>query len=119
MNICCVKVGEKYGSEYVNILFDMVRRNLKSGLEGKFICFTDNPDGLDEGIETREVPQDLKSWWAKLFLFSPDLFPKDDGILYLDLDVVITGWLDELVKYDGEFAILKEFNGVPGWQSSI
>jgi len=119
LNICCVKYGTKYGPEYVNILFDMVRRNLKEGVEGRFICFTDDPTGLDEGIETKPLPSFLSSWWTKLYLFSEEAFPKDDRVIYFDLDVVITGWLDDLVTYQGDFAILKEFYDVEGWQSSI
>ena len=119
LNVCCVKVGTKYGPEYVNILFDMVRRNLKAGLEGKFVCFTDDPSGLDPGIETRAVPADLTGWWAKLYLFAPEAFPEGERVLYFDLDVVITGWLDELAAYAGRFAILREFCDVPGFQSSI
>lgn len=119
LNIVCVKHGKKYGPEYVNILFDMVRRNLIEGTEGKFICFTDDPSGLSLGIEAWSLPAYVSGWWSKLYLFQPDLFPRGDRIVYFDLDLIITGRLDDLVRYDGDFAILKEFGNCDGWQSSI
>ena len=42
LNILCLKAGKAYGPEYVNILFDMVRRNLAEGYPGRFCrctCF--------------------------------------------------------------------------------
>ena len=119
LNVCCVKVGTKYGPEYVNILFDMVRRNLKAGLEGKFVCFTDDPSGLDPGVEARSVPADLTGWWAKLYLFAPEAFPKGERILYFDLDVVITGSLDDICAYNGRFAVLEDFVDPTTFNSSI
>lgn len=108
LNICCVCVGPAYGNEYVEILYSMVRRNLAGGTRGRFIVFTDDPSRFSEmaGVETRQVPADLKGWWAKLYLFSPDAFPKGERVLYFDLDTVITGPLDEIAAYDGPFAIL-------------
>lgn len=119
LSIVCVKAGQKYGPEYVNILHDMVRRNLLEGTEGKFICFTDDPSGLNPGIEAREIPDGIGGWWAKLTLFKPNVFEPGERIVYFDLDVVITGALDELVTYSGDFAILKEFYNTEGWQSSM
>ena len=57
----------------------------------------------------RELPPSLDGWFNKLFLFSPGLWPEGDRIVYFDLDTLITGRLDELVAYDGEFAILEDF----------
>ena len=42
--VACMKWGDKYGPEYVNRLYNMVERN--TTLPFKFICFTDNADGL-------------------------------------------------------------------------
>lgn len=122
LNIVCVKQGDAFGSDYVNILADMVKRNLADGTEGRFICFTDNAQGLDSGIEAWGLPPYVKGWWSKLYLFRGDLFQKGDRVLYLDLDTLITGSLDELVAYDGPFAGLRDFyrpdnlgSGVMAW----
>lgn len=115
LNIVCVKWGDLYGPEYVNILYDMVRRNLMEGYPGKFICYTDNPEGLDAGIEARELPKELEGWWGKLWLFSQH----KERTLFLDLDTVIVGALDGIVEHDGPLAILRDFYRPNGLQSSV
>jgi len=121
LNVACVKVGERYDAHYVNVLFDMVRRNLPAGFEGRFICFTDDATGLDPLIETREVPSDLASrgWWAKLWLFNEGAFPAGERVLYFDLDTVVCGPLDALATYQGDFAILRDAYRSEGLQSSV
>lgn len=119
LHICCIRAGEAFSPAYVNILFDSVRRNLADGFEGEFVCFTDQPDKLANGITKRPLPADLPKWWSKLALFRPDLFPKGDRVLFLDLDTVITGRLDELASYDGPFAILRDFYRPNGLQSAV
>ena len=49
-----MKWGTKFGPEYVNRLYKMVEKNLT--IPHRFVCFTDNTDGLIDGIETRELP---------------------------------------------------------------
>lgn len=97
--VCCVKWGQRYGPEYVNILADMVGRNL--GVPHRFVCFTDDPAGLDEGIETRSLPFGLTGWWNKVSLFRDGLFEQKTRIVFLDLDVIVTGPLEELVDTKG------------------
>lgn len=111
LRICFVKVGDAYGPEYVNILADCISRNLAAGTPGTFECFTDNPEGISEHITTHPIPQGegFDGWWAKMWLFKDGHFEDGDRILYFDLDTVILGPLDEIVKYDGSFAILRDF----------
>ena len=66
----------------------------------------------------------MNGWWNKLYLFKDGLFPKGDRILYFDLDTVITGRLDEIASYDGNFAILRDWlepeivnSSVMAWQA--
>lgn len=123
LNICCVMVDNYCGRgpEYVEVLHDMVRRNLAAGFPGRFVCFTDDPDSLRHlvGVETRKLPSGLKGWWNKLYLFSSDAFPKGERVLYFDLDTVITGPLDDIAAYAGEFAILRDAYRPEGLQSSV
>ncbi len=108
------------GAEYVNVLFDSVRRNLEGGTEGRFVVFTDDPDaGYREGIETRPLPGNLTGWWNKLYLFKRGLFSDGERIVFLDLDTLITGPIDKLAAYDGAFAILTDFYRPHGLQSSV
>lgn len=119
LRIVCVKAGTKYGPEYVNILADMCRRNLPEGFPGQVVCFTDDAIGLDASIAVRPLPGGLEGWWNKLYLFKNGLFEDGDRILFLDLDTVIVGALDQIVAYDGPFAILRDFYRPNGLQSSV
>ena len=53
-NVICMKWGDKYSPDYVNILFNMVSRNLKNPF--KFVCFTDDATGIDPKVETFDLP---------------------------------------------------------------
>lgn len=119
LNIVCLRAGEAFAPAYVTILFDSVQRNLAKGFPYRFVCFTDRPDELPNHIETAPLPADLPKWWSKLGLFRAGLFPDGDRILYLDLDTVITGRLDEIAAYDGPFAILRDFYRPDGLQSAV
>ena len=110
----CLKAGPMYGPEYVNILHDMVRRNLPLGYPGRFVCITDDPSGLDPGIETIALPADLERWWGKLWMFKRGLFPDGSRMIFMDLDTVIVGRLDRLVGYRGQFATLRDLGGGAG-----
>jgi hypothetical protein len=107
LTVVCVKTGPKYPAEYVNRLARMVRRNLN--LEYGFVCVTDDPEGITEPM-LRAVPPPYPGWWAKLGLFMPRAFGHiESRVLYLDLDVVVTGSLDELVTFPTSFAMHQDF----------
>ena len=46
--IICMKWGDKYGAEYVNRLYNMVRRNLT--LDFQMVCLTDDSTGIDPAV---------------------------------------------------------------------
>lgn len=90
----------KYGPEYVNILADMVARNCE--LPGRFICLTNTDgSGLAEDIEVRPLPPGYDGWWNKLALFHPDALPARSRIVFLDLDVIVCGPIEDLVRTKG------------------
>ena len=105
LSIVCVKWGTKYGSEYVQRLYQGVNQN--TTVSFTFVCFTDDPTGLqdDPRIQCMDLESGWEGWWNKASLFSSS-FPLQGRILYIDLDTIITGSIDELAKYQGEFAIL-------------
>lgn len=108
------------GRDYVHILHDSVRRNLPAGFEGTFEVFTDDADGYHPDIIVRPLPEvGLGGWWNKLALFKPGLFTPGDRVIYFDLDTLITGRLDDIVKYDGDFAALRDVYRPHGLQSSV
>lgn len=119
LRIVCVRQCTLYGPEYIRKLHAMVARNITLGVEGEFVCFTDQPDEMPPQITVRPLPEGVTGWWAKLWLFSPGLFPEGDRIVYFDLDTVIVGDLDQICAYKGEFAILRDFYRPEGWQSAV
>jgi hypothetical protein len=104
-HVVCLKWGTKYNSEYVNKLYGMVRRNLT--LPFTFHCMTEDPQGLHSGIHVLPLPElGIHGWWYKLYLFKKDFYGMSGSMLFLDLDVVITGSLDDIVTYaPGRFCI--------------
>lgn len=74
----------------------MVERHLKR--EHKFYCITENPSQV-HGIETIPAPIQIADSWCKIGLFTSQLqkVKQGDEMLYLDLDVIITGSLDKLI----------------------
>lgn len=103
VNFVCVNVGPRYGVEYVAILRDMILRNCSTmEREQAFFCITDRPDELPESVYPIPAPQGLPGWWAKVALFSPEMpWEPGDRCVYFDLDVAITGRLEDLIETKG------------------
>lgn len=112
-NIVTLKWGNRYGVEYVNKLRRAVARHLTPPF--RFICFTDDPAGLDPAISHFPIPAiDLPApasvtGWRKLGLFRRDL-PIEGLALFLDLDLLITGPLDSFFEFEpGRIAIIQNW----------
>lgn len=119
LNVVCVKWGDKYGPEYVNILQDMVWRNLT--VDHQFICFTDDERGIDAKIQIRMLPMALEGWANKLWLFSGGA-ALDGPVLFLDLDTIITGRLEDVAEYvirAQNLTMLKDFYGWTEYGSGV
>ena len=114
-SVVCIKVGNKYGPEYVNKLEKMVKKHTKH--EYEFVCLTDDYNDL-KCQHVFPVGTHLQGWWSKLVLFKPHPVLKDKRILYIDLDTVIVGNIDFLFEYKGPFCILNDF-WAPGYNSSV
>jgi hypothetical protein len=102
--VCVLRKGgwANYDSSWVEKLQNMVSRNLT--IPHKFVCLSDC-DVPCERIPLEPTNPKHKGWWAKLQLFKPDLFR--GPTLYLDLDTVIVGNIDDIVKkvYDQNFVM--------------
>jgi len=104
----CMKWGSLYGAEYVNRLYAMVRAN--SFGEIRFVCMTDNVDGIRDEVELMPCPDialpssHINRPWRKVSLFgdSARLFGLAGDWLFLDLDLVVTGNLDDFFEYKPE-----------------
>lgn len=100
INVICVKHGNRYSSEYVNRLRNMVSRHLT--LKHRFVCFTENTDGMSTDIEIIDLPKksELSGWWFKPYIFSSVHFSQGDINLYFDLDMVIVNNIDHFIRYE-------------------
>ena len=95
LTVACVhKLGGVYdGKDYVGRLARGVARNMT--VPHRFVCLSDDPEPV-EGVE--KIPL-LHAWprsWAKVELYRPGLF--SGPVLYIDLDTVICGSLDDLAS---------------------
>ena len=111
--ILCMKWGTKYGAEYVNRLYNMVKRHLT--LPFKMVCLTDRTEGIDPNVQCFPIPSlDLpegapERGWNKLSTFEPDLYGLKGNALFLDLDVVIVDNIDGFFQTPGEFLIIHDW----------
>lgn len=113
LNCICIKWGSTYSTDYVNRLFRAVKRNTERDV--RFFCMTETAKGLDTGIShipLIEQPYEAAMLDAqkhvcktngalrKIAVFNPALFTEVSGpVLALDLDIVISGNLDDLYDY--------------------
>lgn len=105
--VLCVWWGKLYPKKYVEILRNSVKRNLTIPYE--FYCLTDHDIEID-GVNMLPILKDNKTtWWNKISLFKPDLFNYNRRILYLDLDVVITGSLDRIASVKEDFCMIENY----------
>ncbi len=114
VNVVCFKWGSRYGAEYVNRLARMVGRNLRR--PHRFVCFTDDPAGLEVAVESRPLPVTFpradgpERYWNKLGVFASPLADLQGPTLCLDLDIVIVDSIDPLFDFEGRFCIIREFS---------
>jgi len=113
--IVCMKWGDRYGPEFANRLYSMARRHTSGDL--RFICFTEKPDGLRGEIEAWplppiNIPERVAWWpWRKLSLWQAPLADIASGdVLALDLDLLVTGPLDDFFTYrPGEYCVIENW----------
>ncbi len=112
-NVVCMKWGDRYGPEWVNRLYGMTQRNTTWTV--CFVCFTDDPHGIRPEVECRPLPkvefdaESIGKYWPKLGLMQPGVGGLDGLTLFLDLDIVVIGGLDELLACPGRFCIIREW----------
>lgn len=107
--VLCLKHGDKYSAKYVNTLYSMVKRNLT--IPFTMVCLTDNKQDINKDILCLDLPKELTGWWCKPYMYSADLpLPKDSTILYMDLDVVVSGNLNKLFDYEvDKWCVIRDF----------
>ena len=121
VNIVCMKWGTAYGPHYVNRLYRGVARHLSRPF--RFVCFTDDETGVEPPVECKPMlpitlpPGRETSAFNKLSLFAPTVEDLTGPTLFLDLDVVIVGALDDFFGYEGDFCIIH--NWIEWWKTLL
>ncbi len=107
-----MKWGTLYSAEYVNKLYEMVKKNLT--YDFKMVCFTDDDTSIIDEVQCFPIPEvniprNLpERMWKKLTTLKKDLYGLEGTALFLDLDVVIVDNIDSLFDVDGDFRIIKD-----------
>ncbi len=109
--------GQRYPLLYVRRLVAAVKRNLKK--EHQFICFSDHKMHAVDGVRMFRLRDQeaaltkFKGCFARLALFDPAI-QREIGatgrILCLDLDLIVTGPLDDILDKRGPFTIVQGIN---------
>lgn len=106
MNFVCIKWGDKYTPDYVNNLYNMVKKNYTKDFT--FTCYTDDVEGIE--CDTFPIPDDGSLhpvYWfgtenycwdrAKFLVFnSKEWLGYYGKWCYFDLDVIIQDNIDDI-----------------------
>lgn len=101
--VICAKWGSRYPSSYVNCLWSMIQRN--TARDTRLICYTDDPAGIHSDVATFPMPSfrlpasKATLPWRKVAFWQPELQGVSGDVLFVDLDVVITGSIDEFFDF--------------------
>ena len=98
-----MKWGSRYGHEYVNRLYKSIKKHTKRPT--KLYCLTDNTSNINKNIVCKPLPKitlpEAISYtpWRKMSLWQYPLYDLKGDVLFLDLDLVITGNLDRFFDF--------------------
>lgn len=102
--VICISWGPKYGARYVNRLYAGVARNITPPFS--FTCFTDDAAGFNPAIRAEPLPplevampSGTKGIWPKARLWGAELGGLKGPVLFMDLDLVVVGPLDDFFSY--------------------
>ncbi len=112
--VMCMKWGTLYGPDYVNVLFRATKAHLKTPF--RFVCLTDDSAGFDAGVESFPIPDmGLEAGnfafggWPKLSVFKSGLYGLTGRCLFIDLDSIICGDLEPMLRMDGGIRVIREW----------
>ncbi len=121
VTVVCTRWLDAFPASYVTVLRNAVAANLKR--DHRFLCVTDNPGGLDEGVEGVMMPDlgiplryQRHGCWPKLSIFQPGLLPPSDATLYLDLDVMVR---DDLGVFFERLEARRGFHALREWNPTL
>ena len=109
ITFACVWVGPgsanhaPYDETWIQKLQNAIGRHYKG--EHRFVCLTDR-EHID-GVETIKLEHNWPVYWSKLELFKPGQF--DGPVIYMDLDVLITGDITEFATPRDSIVMLTDY----------
>lgn len=117
-NVICMKYGTRYPAHYVNRLYAGVKRNMERKF--RFVCFTDDPEGLADDIEAQPLPEPPatlsaigRKWptvYTKLAFFRDGCGGLEGPTLFLDIDQIVAGPMDRFFEFNpGGFCIIRNW----------
>lgn len=118
--VLCMKWGTLYPAEYVNVLYRACRAHISGDF--RFVCLTNETEGLLPEVEVHPIPLfGLDDWhyyngaWPKIGVFSQDLYGLQGRALFIDLDSVICGSLNEMFEVPGTLVAMDS----QPWKASL
>lgn len=119
IHIVCIQWGTAYAAKDINNLYSMIRRNTSFTIH--FHLFSNEPpQGLDPAIDVCPEPGLNTNVHHECYNYRKTVGLCDDNlpglsgkrVFFFDLDVLITGNLDELFTYpkDDKFYIINDWN---------
>lgn len=112
--IICMKWGTRYGADFVNRLYNSIQRHTERNT--RLICFTDDSSGINTNVQCQPIPDidlpddQINTPWRKLTMWAYPLADIEGDVLFLDLDLVITGCLDDMFDFEaGRFCVIRNW----------
>ena len=115
--IISMKWGKRYGPEFVNRLNKSIKKHSKRPTQ--LICFTDDLNGIDHQIICYPLPKInlpktiANTPWRKLSVWQYPLRHLEGDVLFLDLDLVITGDIDRFFDFKpGKYCVIENWTQI-------
>jgi hypothetical protein len=106
ISVVCVHWGNKFSLDYVYNLKSAIEKN--TTVPHEFVCFSDKEI---PNVKTKILDRGLDGWWNKLQLFNTKFGLMQD-VVYFDLDTLITGNIDWLMKHQTMFMGIEDLGSV-------
>ena len=109
-----MKWGDRYSALFVNRLYKSIIKHTQKPT--KVICFTDDSKNINKNVFCRPLPKIILpkeinfTPWRKISVWQYPLLKLEGDILFLDLDLVITGNLDRFFDYKpGNYCVIENW----------
>ena len=112
-----MKWGKRYGFDFVNRLYKSIIKHTKN--KTRLVCFTDDKTGINKNVICKPLPQIKipeeisETPWRKISVWQYPLNDLEGDVLFLDLDLVITGNLDKFFSFNkGCYCVIENWTQI-------